>query len=79
MTITTSEAIILHKLFSNIEEQIEQQQCVRLEAREGDDIIILGGVDYDNNVITITSVMLNGAYSTKLTNNFQDYLNEKYF
>lgn len=78
MTITTSEAIILHKLFSNIEEQIEQQ-CVRLEAREGDDIIILGGVDYDNNVITITSVMLNGAYSTKLTNNFQDYLNEKYF
>ena len=78
MTITTSEAIILHKLFSNIEEQIEQQ-CVRLEAREGDDIIILGGVDYDNNVITITSVTLNGAYSTKLTNNFQDYLNEKYF
>lgn len=78
MTITTNEAIILHKLFSNIEEQIEQQ-CVRLEAREGDDIIILGGVDYDNNVITITSVMLNGAYSTKLTNNFQDYLNEKYF
>lgn len=78
MTITTSEAIILHKLFSNIEEQIEQQ-CVRLEAREGDDIIILGGVDYDNNVITITSVMLNSAYSTKLTNNFQDYLNEKYF
>lgn len=78
MTITTSEAIILHKLFSNIEEQIEQQ-CVRLEAREGDDIIILGGVDYDNNVITITSVMLNGVHSTKLTNNFQDYLNEKYF
>ena len=78
MTITTSEAIILHKLFSNIEEQIEQQ-CVRLEAREGDDIIILGGVDYDNNVITITSVILNGAHSTKLTNNFQDYLNEKYF
>ena len=78
MTITTSEAIILHKLFSNIEEQIEQQ-CICLEAREGDDIIILGGVDYDNNVITITSVMLNGAHSTKLTNNFQDYLNEKYF
>ena len=77
MTITTSEAIILHKLFSNIEEQIEQQ-CVRLEAREDNDLI-LGEVDYDNGVITITTVMLSGLKSIKLANAFQDYLNEKFF
>lgn len=77
MNITSSESVILHKLLNDIEEQI-RVECVHLKARE-DNSLILGNVDYDNCVITITTVMLSGLKSIKLANTFQDYLNEKFF
>lgn len=77
MNITSSESVILHKLLSDIEGQIKVE-CIHLKAREDNDLI-LGEVDYDNGVITITTVMLSGLKSIKLANAFQDYLNEKFF
>ena len=77
MNITSDGSVILHKLLSNIEEQIKVE-CINLKAREDNDLI-LGEVDYDNCVITITTVMLSGLKSIKLANAFQDYLNEKFF
>lgn len=77
MNITTDEAIVLHKLFNSIEEQIKNE-CVHLSAEEDRDNLILGGVNYDDSIITIVLVRLNGINSPTLANKFQDYLNEKF-